>query len=181
MGAHGKKTPTRAIVRRTERELALRSGSASQSGFTLIEVLVAVALTAIGLLGLASLQMTSIGGTRAGSERTQAAMLALDIGDRMRHNIDAARDGEYDLDAGAIPDAASCRSDGADCSTADLAAADLSEWRALVGASITGGDASVATSANGNVTNVTVTISWVDTRALDDEDQQGRLVFAFTI
>jgi type IV pilus assembly protein PilV len=171
------KGPIRDFHRgRTQRECIVR-----QSGFTLIEVLVAVALTAIGLLGLASLQMTSMGGTQAGSERTQAAMLALDISDRMRHNIDAARDGEYDLDLGDIPDSATCRSVSADCSTADLAAADLSEWRTLVSASITGGDTSIATAASGNVTDVTVTISWVDTRALDDADQQGQLVFEFTI
>ena len=155
--------------------------SNGEAGFTLIEVLVAVALTAIGLLGLASLQITSLGGAQAGSERTQAAMLALDIADRMRHNIDAARAGTYDVDAGEERNAATCRTEESACTPAQLAAADLSEWLTLVATTVAGGTAGVDTTADGNVTDVTITINWVDTRALDDLDQQGQLVFEFTI
>lgn len=186
MNAHGTVTGPIRAVRVSTAEVALRPRASSalraeQSGFTLIEVLVAVALTAIGLLGLASLQITSLGGTQAGSERTQAAMLALDIADRMRHNIATARAGGYDLDAGATPQEVTCRTAASECTPAQLALADLSEWKALVDATVSGGDASIATSADGNLTDVSITIEWVDTRALEGMDQQGQLVFEFSI
>lgn len=55
-------------------------------GFSLIEVLVALFVLAIGLLGLAALQTTGFKFGHQSYERTQAVLQAYDIIDRMRAN-----------------------------------------------------------------------------------------------
>ena len=59
---------------------------AHQWGATLIEVLVAVLVLSIGLLGLAGLQVTSLQSNHSAYYRSQATLLAYDIADRMRAN-----------------------------------------------------------------------------------------------
>lgn len=66
-----------------------------RSGFTLIEVLVALLVLSIGLLGLAMLQLESLKYNTDAYFRTQATMLAYDIIDRMRANAAAANAGGY--------------------------------------------------------------------------------------
>jgi type IV pilus assembly protein PilV len=48
----------------------------SNHGFTLLEVLVAITILAIGLLGVASMQISAISGNRLGNELTAATFLA---------------------------------------------------------------------------------------------------------
>lgn len=67
-----------------------------QGGFTLIEVLIAVLVLAIGLLGLAGLQATSLRFNHDAQLRSQATFLAYDMADRMRANRNAALAGAYD-------------------------------------------------------------------------------------
>ncbi len=55
-------------------------------GFTLVEVMVAVVILAIGLLGMATLMMNSLQSSESAYSRSQATMLAYDIIDRMRAN-----------------------------------------------------------------------------------------------
>ena len=50
--------------------------SMSRSGFTLIEVLVALSLAAIGMLGLIQLQLTSMAAADKADRTTQATLLA---------------------------------------------------------------------------------------------------------
>ena len=70
-----------------------------QKGFTLLEVLVAVLVLAIGLLGLAGLQATSLRVNQSASMRSQATNLAYDMADRIRANRGAALAGSYDSQA----------------------------------------------------------------------------------
>jgi len=60
-------------------------------GFTLIEVLVSMIVLAIGLLGLAGLQMSSLRNNLSAYHRSQATQLAYDMADRMRTNIADAK------------------------------------------------------------------------------------------
>ncbi|MGB5298560.1 MAG: type IV pilus modification protein PilV, partial [Thiogranum sp.] len=62
------------------------------AGFTLIEVMVAVLVMSIGLLGLASLQATSLRFNNDSSAQTQATYLANDMVDRMRTTVSRAAD-----------------------------------------------------------------------------------------
>jgi len=56
------------------------------AGFTLIEVLIAVIILSIGLLGVASLQLTSKRGNFEAMQRVSATMYAEDLIERMRTN-----------------------------------------------------------------------------------------------
>ncbi len=47
-----------------------------ENGFTIIEVLIAISIFAIGLLAVAALQITAFQGNRVGDELTKATMLA---------------------------------------------------------------------------------------------------------
>ena len=53
-------------------------------GFTLIEVMVAVVVLAVGLLGMASLMVRSQQSNEGAYSRSQASILAYDIIERMR-------------------------------------------------------------------------------------------------
>ena len=68
-----------------------------QRGFSLIEVLIAILVLAIGLLGMANMQASGMRSTHGAYLRTQATFLAGDILDSMRANVTAARGGSYDI------------------------------------------------------------------------------------
>ena len=67
-------------------------------GFSLIEVLVAILVLAVGLLGYALLQTMTVRLTQSSNQRTQATNLACDMLDQMRANRMAAPQytGAYD-------------------------------------------------------------------------------------
>lgn len=59
--------------------------SGNEGGFSLIEVLVSLAILAVGLLGVALLQVTAIKGNAAASRTTVAAELAQEKLETFRH------------------------------------------------------------------------------------------------
>lgn len=79
------------------RQCALHS-----KGFTLIEVLVAVLVLSIGLLGIAGLQTRSLQFNGDAYYRTQAQLLATDLAERMRANWQASSTGLYFADFSAV-------------------------------------------------------------------------------
>ena len=70
-------------------------GRRSHQGASLLEVLIAVLIMAIGLLGIAALQAVTLKNTSSSAERTQAIMQTYTIFDAMRTNRDTARSGGY--------------------------------------------------------------------------------------
>ncbi len=62
----------------------------TQSGFTLIEVLVAIAVFSIGILGVAKLNYVNINGTTNGNVITQEIMLAQSIMERLKNTPNPA-------------------------------------------------------------------------------------------
>lgn len=69
------------------------------AGVGLIEVLVAVAILAFGLLGIAAMQATTLRNSQSASERSDAAIATYAILERMRANYQVAANGGYDLAA----------------------------------------------------------------------------------
>lgn len=61
-----------------------------QSGMTLVEVMVALLVFAIGILGVAVLQLTALKYSDSASRRTQVNFIAQDLMERIRANPDAA-------------------------------------------------------------------------------------------
>ena len=105
----------------------------NQNGFTLIEVLVSLLVLAIGLLGMAGLQLLSMQSSSGALNRSQATMLAYDLAERMRRNdIEALNDGYVGIalnNAGAqqaAPADPACINAG--CTSAQLANQDIREW-----------------------------------------------------
>ena len=76
-----------------------------QCGVTLIEVLVAVVVTVIGLLGMVALQMRAYTTETESYQRAQAAILLEDMASRIRANNDnAAAYVTNDIGVGPIED-----------------------------------------------------------------------------
>ncbi len=135
-----------------------------QRGFTLIEVLVTVIVLAIGLLGLAGLQLSGLRYTHSAYQNSQATIMTNDIIDRMRANRLMAESGAYIIAVGSDPSAISCLGIGADCSPAAMAQADLYEWKQAIAALLPAGDGAVQQ----NGSSFIITIQWDDTRGEQD-------------
>ncbi|WP_257280473.1 type IV pilus modification protein PilV [Endozoicomonas sp. ISHI1] len=104
-----------------------------EKGFTMIEIMVAVLVLAIGLLGVAGLQILSMQSSNGALNRSQATMLAYDLAERMRRNPGTAlSDGysdisiEADGSQKAAPNSPNCISTG--CTNTQLATQDIREW-----------------------------------------------------
>lgn len=118
----------------------MRVKTMKSSGFTLVEVLVAVLVLAIGLLGLALLQTSGLRLNTNSYSRSQATLLAYDIIDRMRANAPGFRAGNYDIANATAYNAlwsayTSCKSSTCNCDTGvcdspTLARYDLGRWYA---------------------------------------------------
>lgn len=92
-------------------------------GFSLLEVLIALLIFSLGLLGMAGLTVLSIKTNHSAYLRTQASFLAEAMSDRMRANIAGVWSGAYD---GSYPKgvtAPNCNS-GAGCSPTEVALRD---------------------------------------------------------
>ncbi|MEH6582015.1 MAG: type IV pilus modification protein PilV [Halioglobus sp.] len=102
-----------------------------ETGFALVEVLVAVLVSAIGVLGLAAMQISAKRATYEAAQRSIATNLAGDMLERMRSNPSAlAAYRVMDLAGPAIPSTRNCSMSV--CSALQLAAHDLFEWRELL-------------------------------------------------
>ena len=108
-------------------------------GFSLLEVLIALIVLSIGLLGIAGLQVTSKQTNFDAIQRTTATMLAQDIIERMRANPDqlaayhnAGVGFTFTPASGITTAVTNCAT--ATCTPANLALYDLYEWeRAILG------------------------------------------------
>lgn len=132
-------------------------------GFTLIEVLVAILVLAIGLLGLAGLQATSLRNNQSAYNRSQATQLAYDIADRMRANVL----GITTYTTGTALAVANCKNTSG-CSPVEMAANDLFEWNSAISVAL-------PNLATGNLTLTNaglyvITISWSENR---DDNADG--------
>ncbi|MEK1941182.1 MAG: type IV pilus modification protein PilV [Pseudomonas sp.] len=132
-------------------------------GFTLIEVLIALVILAIGLLGMSSLMMTSMQSSQSAYLRSQASLLAYDLTERMRANVDRATgSNDYQISAGTTS-VTNPGCTGGLCTPTQQAQLDLSEWRAALTGSIPGSTASVV---RANQNEYTITIAWEESSAL---------------
>ncbi len=116
------------------------------AGVTLLEMMVALLVLSIGLLGVATLQVRGQQFNQVAYFRTQATFLAYDLMERIRVNSD--RSGIYVRDK---LNASNCHTkvekvdcDGATCSsTGDLAKYDLFQWCTYFGITLPGGSTTI--------------------------------------
>lgn len=133
---------------------------AVNAGFSLLEVLIALLVLSIGLLGLAGLQANAVAFNHSAYMRTQATNLAYDISDRMRTNRQAALDGDY-THAAPSP-APAC---GSAVPAGTIAERDIAAWHIALSCALPNGNGSVALGADGRLT---VTVSWDEARFEED-------------
>lgn len=134
-----------------------------QVGASLIEVLVAVAVVSVGLLGVAALQAAALRGNQSSHERSAGVIAAYSILEAMRANVTAARAGNYDLAMNDNP--------GGGGSAAEL---DLTWWRAQLAASLTAGTGSVNCTAAAPV--CVITVQWDDSRATGGDSAEQLII-----
>lgn len=145
----------------------LKENSNAQAGFSMLEVLITVFILAVGLLGVAGMQATSIKLSHESHLRSQASLLAYDIADRMRANRASALAGNYDNAVGYTGNSAfdgRCRNpNGAACPPATITAVDLANWDSKLGQTFPGVLATIVTAAAAGQTISTITLIWIDT------------------
>lgn len=84
---------------RSRARLCRQPAPRAMAGVGLVEVLVAVTILAIGLLGIAAMQATALRNRHSAVERSAAVVQTYAILERMRANYDVAANGGYDLAA----------------------------------------------------------------------------------
>ncbi|MDH3608411.1 MAG: type IV pilus modification protein PilV [Gammaproteobacteria bacterium] len=141
-------------------------------GFTLMEVLVALAVLSIGLLGMAGMQLFSMKSSHSAYLQSQASYFAYDLIDKMRANPVGFGNGNYESALSTIPGSfTNCQTTTATCSPDQLAAFELTQWKCALGSYendpvcvaplnmtsvLPNGDGSVVR----NGVDVTVTVQW---------------------
>ena len=135
-------------------------------GLTLVEILVALIILSIGLLGLATMQTSSVKFTTSAYQRTQATALAYDLADRMRGNRLAALNGDYNVDfEDPVPECGDLDTSGT------LVEQDIAVWRNSMACRLP--------QSTGSVTRLndefTITILWDDSQGVE-----APLQFRFT-
>ena len=132
-------------------------------GFSLIEVLVALVVLSVGLLGLAALQQNAVRFNHDAYLRSQATVLAYDIADRIRGNRQAATDEAYDSVFEATPPA--CNSVVA---AGTVVAQDIGAWRRALTCALPAGNGQIDWDRPTEI--LTVTVRWDPSRGTDPDD-----------
>jgi len=148
-----------------------------EAGFSLIEVLIAVIILSIGLLGVASLQVTSKRGNFEAMQRAAATMYAEDLVERMRTNPTVL--GSYVTGTGkefptdTVPSAPATCLANQGCSSVAIADFDIASWWGLInGASEGGAGGLVSPTAclfNPAPSEIVVAIAWRGMDEISDE------------
>ena len=146
-----------------------------QKGASLIEVLVAILILSIGMLGMAGLQAATAKFQQGSRVKGAIAVLLSDKTSRVRSNPDmtgnnavtgATSVSAYALDAtwntlqaATLTVSTDCETGSTTCTTAERATYDMTSWRQRVRASMPGGAALLT---GDRATGFTVTFMWFD-------------------
>jgi type IV pilus assembly protein PilV len=162
-----KKTGLKRATYRTFRVAGRR-----QTGASMIEVLVAILLVSVGLLGIAGLSGATFGYNKVSQIRLTGIALANDLADRARVNVFGYDRGAYDITLAdnfvttpvAVPDG-NLDLDPADTANAataadGLAAADVDQFLRSVRNRLPQGDAVVVSRPGANIRELDVWLLW---------------------
>lgn len=137
-----------------------------QQGFSLLEVLIALLVLGVGLLGLALLQTTNLRFTQSANQRTQAANLASNLFDIIRSNHTEAPAYVAITEASFDDVSATLGCDAPEGLTAEE---NMERWRCEVVETL-GDDAFAIVDVNAD-REVTVQINWGDEWWVAEDDQ----------
>ena len=125
-----------------------------QHGFSLVEVLIALIIMSVGMLGIASLYVQSMQAGRTSLFRHNAVTLAGDVADRIRANRTAGA--AYTL-GGADN---GCIAGTATCTAPEMAAQDILIWEAQADDTLPNGDVTVNRNAATTPPEYTISVTW---------------------
>lgn len=145
--------------------MTMHPSRSKQTGVGMIEVLIALFVLAIGMLGIAALQATALRNSQSSMERSQATMLTYNLLDAMRADLDNARAGQYQFGA-------TCASGSPPAVATPLAQEQVNSWFGDLKTNM-GDTACAQVSACSSTTQAcTVTIQWDDTRGKGGSNAQ---------
>jgi type IV pilus assembly protein PilV len=140
------------------------SARRAQGGFTLLESLIALVITAVALLGMIGVQLRSLADTQTGVRRAQAVRLIEDLSERIQANPQALLVlDQYAKAWGAqTGNGPACTKDP--CDAIALAQHDIDQWRQAVKATLPLADATTFRGAGQTVAGTRrqlgVMVSW---------------------
>lgn len=135
---------------------AVRSAARLQRGVGLIEVLVAVLVLSLGLLGMAGLQASALRANQSSYGRTQAVMLSYYMLDMLRTDRAGAVGLAYNMPATCSPGA---------ITTADLSGNSRKHWLQSMRTTLGEADTTCGAIACDAAGLCTITITWDDSLA----------------
>lgn len=163
-------------LRRTTR--SSRYGAGLSEGFSLVEVMVALVIIAVGLLGIAKMQALSLASTTSASMRSLAALEAASLAATMHADrnywdssppatinvsVSSASGTTITSSIGGFPAAgANCTSTGTvPCTTTQVASYDLEQWAAALNTLLPNDGATITcTTGQAPPLNCTIQITW---------------------
>ena len=128
-----------------------------QRGFSLVEVLIALIIMSVGMLGIAGLYVQSMQAGRTSMFRHNAVTLAGDVADRIRANpiAGAAYAAGGGVDSG-------CVAQGVDCSEPQMASHDIFLWTEQATASLPNGQVNITFDCAVVPPEYTIQVAWVE-------------------
>lgn len=158
-----------------------------QNGATLIEILVTMVIVAVGILGIAGMQLASARYQQGAVTRATATEHAQVIAERIRANgsvLNGATDSssyraENDYAAATVlPSNPTCGLGLTACTPSESAERDLREWRQMLARELPGGRGSLYRVTNSDGTSDpssrSVIVMWNE-KAIDSDDNLGAL------
>jgi type IV pilus assembly protein PilV len=140
-----------------------------QRGSSLLEVLVAILVMSVGMLGMAGLTAASSSYNKLSQIRNTSMLLVSDYADRARANLPGFDAANYAKTAAYIYSktpvtATGCTDATAPCSAATMAALDQAQWVNLLRLNLPGGDAYVQTTADlfNNQRTMDIWVMWAE-------------------
>lgn len=132
--------------------------ASTENGFSLIEVLVAVFVLAVGVIGAAGMQLAALRTSQQSSFQTRALHLAAEMAEAMRANVGQMKRADagnaylhvdYRAAANAAPpvSAVSCYGIDAQCNADELAQFEIAEWLRRLATALPGGRARICRDA----------------------------------
>ena len=145
------------------RATAHGTNASLHGGFTLLEVLIAIVVLSIGLLGLAGLQAAGLRNNNSAYMRTVATQQISDMADRIRANPAGRATGNYNAIAGIPAPVTTCLTTGVGCGPGPMAQHDAFEWNTANANLLPTGQGTVVPDAAAP-NRFIITVRWDDAR-----------------
>jgi type IV pilus assembly protein PilV len=141
-----------------------------QRGSSLLEVLIAILVMSVGMLGMAGLTAASSSYNKLAQIRSTSMLLVSDYADRARANITGFDAGDFAINTTytntrTLLTATGCtNASTAACNSTTMATLDKNQWRNLLRLGLPGGDAYVITGTDANTgqRNMDIWVMWTE-------------------